>query len=283
VVSSKSSTGWQLSPVLQIHAENLANQETEEIRRSGRATKGQHTKINESPEAPKEKRGKGGRGKAVKTSKEPTPEEDDEEEEDGEAIIRCVCGYVVEDKDDDRPMVMCDNCSAWEHNECVGISDDPDELPEQYFCEQCKPEDHKELLAAMARGEKPWTERAAQREREEAEKKARKKRGKKGGRLSRANEKADENDESGVQSDAPTPSASAAETGRKRKAPAEPTQEISGGEQVCTFPKVSSLCTYITSGIEQDSQGLDYEGYETTTTSPVDYCFYIRAQRFQRQ
>ena len=95
-------------------------------------------------------------------------------------------------------MICCDECEAWQHNECMEISEDSDELPEQYFCEQCKPQDHKELLAKIARGEKPWEERAKQREREEAEKKGRKRKGKKGkkGRASEA--KKDETQSNGV-------------------------------------------------------------------------------------
>lgn len=79
-------------------------------------------------------------------------------------------------------MVICDNCDAWQHNECMEISENSEELPDQYFCELCKPEDHKELLAKVSRGEKPWEERARQREREEAERKGRKRKGKKGKR-----------------------------------------------------------------------------------------------------
>lgn len=32
-------------------------------------------------------------------------------------------------------------------------------LPEHYMCEQCKPDEHKGLLAAIERGEKPWEDR----------------------------------------------------------------------------------------------------------------------------
>lgn len=98
---------------------------------------------------------------------------DDEEDED-DALIRCVCG--VDDEDDDgRMMICCDNCSAWQHNDCMGVTEDESKLPEHYLCEQCAPQQHKKLLAAMARGEKPWEE--ANRRREEA-----KKAGKKGTR-----------------------------------------------------------------------------------------------------
>lgn len=57
-----------------------------------------------------------------------------------------------------------------------------DEAPETYFCEQCKPGDHKELLAAIARGERPWEEVARRREAAEAEKTTKKKKGGKKGR-----------------------------------------------------------------------------------------------------
>lgn len=60
------------------------------------------------------------------------------------------------------------------------MSDDDDELPERYYCEQCRPKDHKKLLAQVARGEKPWEERQRQRELEEQSKKGRKGKGKKG-------------------------------------------------------------------------------------------------------
>ena len=77
-------------------------------------------------------------------------------------------------------MICCDNCESWQHNDCMGLPDDY--APPQYFCEKCKPEDHKELLAAVARGEKPWEEVARKREAAaaEAEQASKKKGGKKG-------------------------------------------------------------------------------------------------------
>lgn len=93
---------------------------------------------------------------------------------------------MEEDEEDDRVMIVCDNCEAWQHNECMEISENPDDLPDQYFCEQCKPEDHKELLTKVARGEKPWEERVKQRELQEEERKARRRKGGKKGKKGRA-------------------------------------------------------------------------------------------------
>lgn len=154
------------------------------MRRSGRATKGQHTKNVEAAEVPPTKRArKGNRSKPSKQAEATPPPE-----EDADAIIRCICGYVEEDEDDDRVMIVCDNCEAWQHNECMEVSENTKDLPDQYFCEQCKPEDHRDLLAKVARGEKPWEERAKEREREEAERKSRKRKGGKRGKKGRASE-----------------------------------------------------------------------------------------------
>ena len=81
-------------------------------------------------------------------------------------------------------MICCDKCEAWQHNLCMGISENDDELPEKYYCEQCRPSAHRELLQAMKRGERPWEERIKARRREEEEERKRKKKGKGGGRKS---------------------------------------------------------------------------------------------------
>ena len=146
----------------------------ESVRRSGRATKGQHHKKDEELEAPVPKRGKGSKKKQASAEATP-PAEDDED-----ALIRCICGVVEDEDDAERTMICCDRCTAWQHNDCMEITENPDELPEQYYCEQCKPEDHQGLLAKIARGEKPWEEKARQREAEAAERKARRRKGKKG-------------------------------------------------------------------------------------------------------
>ena len=153
-----------------------------EPRRSGRATKGQHTRTHSEPEEPPTKRQKGkGNASNDRNHKEP------EETEEDDAVIRCVCG-LEDDDDGGRMMICCDNCSAWQHNDCMGITENENELPESYMCEICKPEDHKSLVEAMANGEKPW-EAIAKRRMEE--KKTRKRKGGRRGRFSKQMQVAD--------------------------------------------------------------------------------------------
>lgn len=69
---------------------------------------------------------------------------------------------MTEQDEDDEGIdwIACEECNTWQHNICMGVTTDPKQLKTlRYFCEQCKPESHKDLLAAMAKGEKPWEER----------------------------------------------------------------------------------------------------------------------------
>lgn len=142
----------------------------DEPRRSGRATKGVNTKERDIDEAtttaPRKGKGKGNKSKAA--------EEDEGEDE----VTRCVCGEGADEEDVPRAMICCDKCEVWQHNDCMGLAEDYQ--PDSYFCEQCRPADHKSLLAAMKRGEKPWEEAARRRQVAEAERAAKKKGGKRG-------------------------------------------------------------------------------------------------------
>lgn len=105
--------------------------------------------------------------KPPKPSVEPTPAVSEEEE-----IIRCICGEYEEEEDIERDMICCDQCSAWQHNDCMGLTFAKGEEPDEYFCELCRPENHKVLLDKIARGEKPWEEAAEKRRQQAEEKKA---------------------------------------------------------------------------------------------------------------
>ncbi|THV67361.1 hypothetical protein D6D28_07541 [Aureobasidium pullulans] len=151
-----------------------------DIRRSGRATKGQHKGLEPAEvTTPKNKKGTAtaSHKKSNKKSAEPEPELDVDEgdEEAAEDVIRCVCGDT---KDDEigRQYISCDTCEVWQHNVCMGVPLEEERQPEHYFCEICGPEDHKELLDAMARGEQLWQTRINDHEAEKRRKRNEKKR-----------------------------------------------------------------------------------------------------------
>lgn len=88
--------------------------------------------------------------------------EDDENDDlnaEEDEVTRCVCGndelnteaididfqqllkeeYNI--KIDVGLFIQCDKCSVWQHGYCVGLFID-DDVPDKYWCEQCKPELH---------------------------------------------------------------------------------------------------------------------------------------------
>ncbi|KAK5459785.1 Histone deacetylase complex subunit [Exophiala xenobiotica] len=76
-----------------------------------------------------------------------------------EEVTRCICGQAEypgpsaslrqqqpnpEALTDDTGnfFVQCDKCGVWQHGGCMGLLDES-LLPDEYYCEQCKPEYHK--------------------------------------------------------------------------------------------------------------------------------------------
>ncbi|RMZ78624.1 hypothetical protein DV738_g3834, partial [Chaetothyriales sp. CBS 135597] len=93
-------------------------------------------------------------------------EVDDDEDAVEEEVTRCICGQIDYPGPSDplRQMVKgqppeefgdelgsffvcCDKCSVWQHGGCVGLTNE-DTLPDEYYCEQCKPELHKLIRGA---------------------------------------------------------------------------------------------------------------------------------------
>lgn len=204
-----------------------------EPRRSVRATKGQHTKSFEELEtltAPKRRQIK----KSKKAQEAESTQDDDEH-------IRCVCGATEQNDDAGWAWIGCESCPVWQHNVCVGISSYEDEIPEAYWCEQCRPEDHKELLAAMARGEKPWEARQRAYEEEMANNDKKKKGGKKG-KGKRNSDGKDEIAKGGKPKKSATPDVPAAPVKEKKEPAAKQNKRKSRDESHDTDGKVSCFC-----------------------------------------
>lgn len=182
-----------------------------EPRRSVRATKGQHTKSFDELEqatAPKRRQ----------TKKSRKAQEELEQSQEPEEVIRCVCGATEQDEDSGEAWISCETCDAWQHNVCVGVSSFEDEIPDNYWCEQCKPENHKELLEGMAKGEQPWIARRAAHEEEVANRKKKGGRKGKGKRNSESREDGEKESGRAKSKSSPTPEAQTKAGGKgKRK------------------------------------------------------------------
>ncbi|KAK3987965.1 SPOC domain-containing protein [Cladorrhinum sp. PSN332] len=185
-----------------------------EPRRSVRATKGQHKaleQLDQPIEAPKKRSGGSKKGKKAAA----------EREEPEEEIIRCACGAAEQDEDANEPWIACDECGAWQHNICMGLSQYDEDLPKLYYCEMCKPENHKELLAGIAKGEKPWEARRKAHEEKKNEEKNQKKRGTKKGKKRASDPKEEEASQTPKHSSPPPPPSEpkkeAKPAGQKRK------------------------------------------------------------------
>ncbi|KAI3618935.1 histone deacetylase complex subunit cti6 [Moniliophthora roreri] len=74
----------------------------------------------------------------------------DEEEEQG--VTRCVCGSTGEDDPDTGEfMVQCETCKVWQHGFCMGFESEDQLHDDDYYCEQCRPELHTDLLKKLKR------------------------------------------------------------------------------------------------------------------------------------
>jgi hypothetical protein len=81
-----------------------------------------------------------------------------------EEVTRCICGQAeypgpslalrqqqpnADTLTDETGnfFVQCDNCGVWQHGGCMGLLDES-MLPDEYYCELCKPEFHKIIRAS---------------------------------------------------------------------------------------------------------------------------------------
>ncbi|KAG6897906.1 hypothetical protein C0992_009390 [Termitomyces sp. T32_za158] len=71
----------------------------------------------------------------------------DAPEDEEQGITRCVCGSTGEDDPDAGEfMVQCETCKVWQHGLCMGFESEDQLYDDDYYCEECKPELHPDLL-----------------------------------------------------------------------------------------------------------------------------------------
>lgn len=229
-----------------------------EPRRSVRSTKGQHKAL-DALDQPLETKRRG--KKSSKKQSEPEPETEEDE------LIRCVCGATSQDGyAEDEPWIGCEGCGVWQHNVCVGMSIFGEDLEDvTYYCEQCKPEEHKDLVEAIARGERPWDEKRRQYEEEKAaeEDEKKKKKGTKKGKkrqseLSQDDPRSSQKSAMSSASPAPEKKASGAKTAagkRKERHDSADTTATKVSAQYCC-PCTSPLLANSGPGAVEAAQGL---------------------------
>ncbi|TFK75391.1 hypothetical protein BDN72DRAFT_811009 [Pluteus cervinus] len=81
-----------------------------------------------------------------------TPADDstaDGQEEEEQGITRCICGSTEDDPDAGEFMVQCETCKVWQHGLCMGYESEDQLHDDDYYCEQCRPMLHVELLKKL--------------------------------------------------------------------------------------------------------------------------------------
>ncbi|KAH6914042.1 hypothetical protein BKA70DRAFT_652689 [Coprinopsis sp. MPI-PUGE-AT-0042] len=75
----------------------------------------------------------------------------DNADEEEQGVTRCVCGNNAEDDPDAGEfMIQCEICGVWQHGLCVGYRTEKEVHDEEYYCEECRPDLHIDLLKKLA-------------------------------------------------------------------------------------------------------------------------------------
>ncbi|KAI9262118.1 hypothetical protein BDA99DRAFT_68106 [Phascolomyces articulosus] len=98
--------------------------------------------------------GYGGRRKQQQKQVPVVPQQSTSEEDstDSGSVTRCVCG----ESHNVGLMIQCDQCEVWQHCDCVGLLV-ADEMPDQYYCEECKPQNHAVVKLAHGRTKRSYS------------------------------------------------------------------------------------------------------------------------------
>lgn len=67
-------------------------------------------------------------------------------------LYRCICGLSAV-ADEGVLSICCDGCNKWQHQQCMGLNREECEGRDEYFYEQCCPEEHHDICQALERGD----------------------------------------------------------------------------------------------------------------------------------
>jgi hypothetical protein len=95
--------------------------------------------------------------KRAETLRQLVEKPDGNDDEDDATVYRCICGE--KDSLNTRTLIGCAKCGVFQHCICMGVPVTDGAIPENYLCEQCAPDDHRETLQALERGLKIWQSR----------------------------------------------------------------------------------------------------------------------------
>ncbi|KAL9557764.1 hypothetical protein MBANPS3_001234 [Mucor bainieri] len=98
--------------------------------------------------SPSRRTRKSNTAKKSKPSRVATEDSSDERSSDAGSVTRCICGQGH----NVGLMVQCDKCEVWQHCECIGLVQA--RLPDQYFCDQCQPENHQIVKTSSGRSKR---------------------------------------------------------------------------------------------------------------------------------
>lgn len=65
------------------------------------------------------------------------------------ALVRNLSNGVSDVGAEGDLFIQCDTCKVWQHGGCVGIMEES-QCPDNYYCEQCRPELHRLMTGARA-------------------------------------------------------------------------------------------------------------------------------------
>ncbi|CAO3675419.1 unnamed protein product [Umbelopsis ramanniana] len=97
-----------------------------------------------------QRRGRSAHGSRRRQPLAQTQSSSDDDSSDSGSVTRCICGEIH----NVGLMVQCDKCEVWQHCSCIGLLEQ--DIPEQYYCEECRPENHSWIKQPNGRSKRQY-------------------------------------------------------------------------------------------------------------------------------